>query len=143
MSGSAPTPSLSTSRAVASRATAPASAATPQAGYFENLDGLRFVSFLLVFLFHSFYTQNPGILGNGLYQFVAGGMFGNGNLGVNFFFVLSGFLITNVLLCDVERNGRIALGRFWLRRAPRIWPMYYAVVLFGFVGFPLLKQLMG
>ena len=66
--------------------------------YFENLDGLRFLCFLSVFLFHSFTTDLEAISSNPVYHFVKRSLFGNGNLGVNFFFVLSGFLITYLLI---------------------------------------------
>ncbi len=53
---------------------------------------------------------------------------GNGDLGVNIFFVISGFLITGLLIREEERNGSIAIGRFYVRRAFRIWPAYYVLI---------------
>lgn len=111
--------------------------------YFENLDGLRFISFLLVFLFHSFYTTNTEILQSDLYGFVTKRLFANGNLGVNFFFVLSGFLITYLLLNEKTVTGKIHPGQFWARRLLRIWPLYFLAVFIGFIGFPLLKSAFG
>ncbi len=111
--------------------------------YFENLDGLRFICFLLVFLYHSFYTEYDHIKSSELYDFVASGLFGHGNLGVNAFFVLSGFLITYLLIEEKKLNGKIHLPRFWMRRTLRIWPLYYASVLIGFVLFPIAKNLLG
>jgi len=52
-----------------------------------------------------------------------------GEFGVHIFFVLSGFLITTLLLRERERFGTISLRDFYIRRALRIWPLYYAVVL--------------
>lgn len=111
--------------------------------YFENLDGLRFLCFLSVFFFHSFHTEYDYISNSQVYNFVSKDIFGNGNLGVNFFFVLSGFLITYLLIQEKKENGQINLKKFWMRRILRIWPLYYFAVLFGFVAFPLLKFLFG
>ncbi len=53
----------------------------------------------------------------------------NGWAGVQIFFVLSGFLITTLLLREERRYGRIDLRAFWARRILRIWPLYYLVLL--------------
>ncbi|MBK6446550.1 MAG: acyltransferase [Bacteroidetes bacterium] len=111
--------------------------------YFENLDGLRFLCFLSVFFFHSFYTDSSELKTSSVYHFVKVGIFGNGNIGVNFFFVLSGFLITFLLLEEKKLRGQIKLKNFWLRRILRIWPLFYSCVFFGFVIFPKLKLLLG
>jgi len=111
--------------------------------YFENLDGLRFFCFLSVFLFHSFHTEFSSIKNAASYQLVKHDIFGNGFLGVNFFFVLSGFLITYLLIQEKKINGKINIPNFWLRRILRIWPLYFACVFIGFVLFPLAKQIMG
>lgn len=108
--------------------------------YFENLDGLRFFCFLSVFLFHSFHTEQSSIQNSGVYLFISQDVFGNGNLGVNFFFVLSGFLITYLLIEEKKLNGQIDLKKFWMRRILRIWPLFYLCVIFGFYGFPILKS---
>jgi peptidoglycan/LPS O-acetylase OafA/YrhL len=76
-----------------------------------DLEGLRGVAILLVLLFHA---RLPGSTG--------------GFVGVDVFFVLSGFLITGLLLREHERSGRIDLGAFYARRARRILPAA-AVVL--------------
>src|SRR5690606_11647941 len=73
--------------------------------YRPELDGLRGVAALVVVLFH---CRVPG--------------FGGGFLGVDVFFVLSGFLITSILLAEHAGTGGIALGRFYWRRALRLYP---------------------
>jgi peptidoglycan/LPS O-acetylase OafA/YrhL len=114
-----------------------------QKTYFPNLDGLRFFSFLAVFFYHSFHTEYQSISSSDTYVFFKSFIFGNGNLGVNFFFVLSGFLITYLLMREKEITGRISLPSFYMRRTLRIWPLYFFCVFFGFVVFPYLKQLFG
>ncbi len=111
--------------------------------YFENLDGLRFLCFLSVFFYHSFYTDFTHISSSYSYKFIKWGVFGNGNLGVNFFFVLSGFLITYLLIEEKLNNNTIAVTKFWMRRVLRIWPLFYFCVFFGFVIFPILKSVFG
>lgn len=110
---------------------------------FENLDGLRFLCFLSVFLFHSFHTEFDEIKFNPIYGFIKKDVFGNGNLGVNFFFVLSGFLITYLLLEEKKINEGVHIGKFWIRRGLRIWPLYFFCVFFGFILFPWLKDFFG
>ena len=61
-----------------------------------------------------------------------------GSLGVNFFFVLSGFLITYLLLHEKKYTGYFSLKKFLIRRTLRIWPLYFIVVILGFVIFPLI-----
>lgn len=111
--------------------------------YFENLDGLRFLCFLSVFFFHSFHTEYDFIKDNPVYTFIKKDLFGNGNLGVNFFFVLSGFLITFLLIEEKKLNRQIDLRNFWIRRILRIWPLFYFCVFFGFVMFPMIKEFFG
>jgi peptidoglycan/LPS O-acetylase OafA/YrhL len=115
----------------------------PAENYFENLDGLRFFCFLSVFFFHSFHTNDAAIKGSPVYHFFKVTLFGNGFLGVNFFFVLSGFLITYLLIKEKKANNNIQIVRFWIRRILRIWPLYFACVLYGFVIFPYTKMLAG
>ena len=96
---------------------APASGARPRRQ--PALDGLRGLAIGAVVWHHSLPAALPGPLGRGY-------------LGVPLFFALSGFLITRLLLAERQATGEISLGRFWLRRSLRIFPLYY-VVLAGFV----------
>jgi len=111
--------------------------------YFENLDAIRFLCFLSVFLFHSFHTTDSEVLNSDIHFFFSHILFANGNLGVNFFFVLSGFLITFLLIKEKKLNGQINLKKFWIRRVLRIWPLFYFCVFFGFVLFPFIKTSLG
>jgi peptidoglycan/LPS O-acetylase OafA/YrhL len=80
--------------------------------HIPSLDGLRAISFLLVFVAHA-----------GLDNIVPGG------LGVTIFFFLSGFLITTLMRNEYELSGRVSFQRFWLRRVLRILPPFYLVLI--------------
>jgi len=84
-----------------------------------SLDGLRAVSILLVLFSHLLGTRNFPTRD---WLRVTGDL---GNLGVRGFFVISGFLITTLLLRELERTGAISLKHFYLRRAFRIFPAFY------------------
>ena len=84
-----------------------------------SLDGLRALSISLVILSHSF--GGEGILGYVLHR--AGDV---GVLGVRVFFVISGFLITSLLLAEHRKTGAISLPWFYFRRTMRIFPAFYA-----------------
>jgi peptidoglycan/LPS O-acetylase OafA/YrhL len=92
--------------------------------FFSNLDGLRFFVFLSVFLAHSFYLIDSIIFQNKFCIFVKP-LINRGVLGVNFFFVLSGFLITYLLYGENSKTGTINLKNFYLRRILRIWPLFF------------------
>ncbi|MHA6669234.1 acyltransferase family protein [Homoserinimonas sp. A447] len=79
---------------------------------YAGLDGLRAIAVITVILFH----LTPGALPGGF-------------LGVDIFFVISGFLITSLLLSEHAKNGRIALGNFWRRRARRLLPALGVLLL--------------
>jgi peptidoglycan/LPS O-acetylase OafA/YrhL len=100
----------------------PAAAAAPDRhaellgrGYFPALDGLRGIAILAVLWHHALPRPESGWIGRG-------------HVGVRLFFALSGFLITARLLAERRATGQVALGRFWMRRALRIFPLYYAVL---------------
>jgi peptidoglycan/LPS O-acetylase OafA/YrhL len=94
---------------------------------FGSLDGLRAVSILGVLWHHS-----PGK--TGLNWPIAD----RGFLGVDLFFVISGFLIVTLLLRERRRSGVISLRHFYLRRFLRIFPAYYAVL--AFIGLVVLVR---
>ncbi|MDR2148616.1 MAG: acyltransferase [Tannerella sp.] len=106
--------------------------------HFENLNGLRFIGALMVFIAHAF-SINREVWGSFFEttpMFLIRKVTIMGSYGVNLFFVLSGFLITYLLLAELKQNGRIHIGFFLVRRILRLWPLYFFVVLFGFFLFP-------
>jgi len=93
--------------------------------HFHTFDALRFFAFLKVFLFHL-----PNVLpGDPAMEWFRDHIKHGGGVGVSFFFVLSGFLITYILTYEKLNTGKIDLKRFFVRRAFRIWPLFYLVVI--------------
>lgn len=86
--------------------------AEPRLGYLPGLDGLRGLAVAAVIAYHANASWLPG-----------------GFLGVEVFFVISGYLITVLLIAERERNGSVALGQFWLRRARRLLPALLVTLL--------------
>jgi peptidoglycan/LPS O-acetylase OafA/YrhL len=107
--------------------------------YFENLNALRGIAFTMVFVYHYFnyigYKTNYTIECFLVDHFVL-----PGHLGVNLFFVLSGFLITYLLLVEKKTNGNINIPYFYARRLLRIWPLFYVVLIVSFFIFPILTS---
>jgi peptidoglycan/LPS O-acetylase OafA/YrhL len=109
--------------------------------YFPELDGLRFIAFMMVYLFHG---GIPGpILARLVGRPAAHAFLQNGGYGVQLFFILSGYLIAALLLREEARYGRISLRAFWVRRVLRIWPLYYLVIAVGFFLLPALQRDVG
>ncbi len=92
--------------------------------HFHTLDALRFFAFLMVFFLHIPIQGNFTV-----FEFLKQ----NGSLGVIFFFVLSGFLITYILVNEKLNEGQIHLGKFFFRRSFRIWPLYFLMVAVAFL----------
>lgn len=107
--------------------------------YFPNLDGLRFIAFFAVFVNHALVCLSYGNK-NPYFNYVRDRFLLSGDLGVNLFFVLSGFLITYLLLKEKELYGKINIPHFYLRRILRIWPVYFLVVGLCLLVFPLFKD---
>lgn len=92
-----------------------------------DVEGLRGIAILLVVLFH---CAVPG--------------FGGGFIGVDIFFALSGYLITNLIVNEIERNGRLNFRQFYARRVRRLLPasglVVVATLLLGFALYSPLEQ---
>ncbi len=94
------------------RAAAAVSVGSPKKSYIVGLDGIRAAAVVAVILYHAGLSWMPG-----------------GLLGVDVFFVVSGFLITSLLLQERQRSGRISLREFWTRRLRRLAPALLLMVL--------------
>ena len=101
--------------------------------YFPNLNGLRFIAAFLVLIHH----MEQAKIAHGLehYYFVPF-VYLIGKLGVILFFVLSGFLITYLLMAEETVFSKISIRRFYIRRLLRIWPLYFLIIGLALFVFP-------
>ncbi|HTB32844.1 MAG TPA: acyltransferase, partial [Bacteroidia bacterium] len=100
--------------------------------HFNQLDGLRCIAVAIVLISHWL-------------RYKAVDLVPLGSMGVNLFFVLSGFLITRILLISKEENGGKAIWppikHFYLRRTLRIFPIYYLTIIFlALINFPSTRE---
>ena len=84
----------------------------PAEGYRGDIDGLRAVSIIAVVLFHAGVTR-----------------FSGGFVGVDVFFVISGFLITGLLVREIDRSGRVSMREFYARRIRRLLPLSFVTIV--------------
>ncbi len=96
---------------------------------FDSLDGLRCFCILVVIWHHT-----PGA------HAIDVNLLHRGFLGVDMFFVLSGFLITTLLIRERAKHGRISLRAFWIRRSLRIFPIYYLSLLLISIAYLLFRK---
>lgn len=107
--------------------------------YFEHLDVIRFVAAFMIIILHSYaswvaWYGQMGFLSGGTYQELTS--FGkyvdiflrNMGIGVDIFFLISGFLITYILIEEKKRFGKINIKDFMIRRSLRIWPLYFFLI---------------
>jgi peptidoglycan/LPS O-acetylase OafA/YrhL len=106
--------------------------------YFKKLDQLRFIAFFLVFWQHAFSLSFQDISENRIVQQIINSFTITGGVGVHIFFVLSGFLITFLMIQEEKMFGKINISFFYTRRILRIWPVYYIVTLSGIYLLPKL-----
>ena len=99
-----------------------------QKTYFHHLDATRFIGFLHVFTAHCFFTTNPAVAQSGFYQFFQYNIRA-GFLGLDYFFVLSSFLLTWIILEERKISGHFKAIYFLIRRALRLWPSYFLIIL--------------
>ena len=113
--------------------------------HFYNLDVLRFIAAFLIVIVHGYNAvlgwtgipeplrNNPEVAIHDVKNLNAVGLFlhrliENFSLGVEFFFLISGFLITYLLLTELKSTGKIHIPHFYIRRLLRIWPLYFLIL---------------
>jgi peptidoglycan/LPS O-acetylase OafA/YrhL len=108
--------------------------------YRPQLDWLRFLAFASVFAHHALPSGIGPYLKLGMSRpfatWVVAAIY-SGAYGVDLFFALSAFLITELLIREHARFGKIATGAFYMRRILRIWPLYYTFLILTAFVFPL------
>lgn len=108
------------------------------------LDGIRGLAILMVLLFHFLRPEAPSDLPGALrgpVELAIGQVVSYGALGVDLFFILSGFLITGILY--EARNDSAYFRNFYMRRLLRIFPLYYGVLIIIFLVIPAIPALRG
>lgn len=101
--------------------------------YFPNLNGVRFIAAFSVLFHHIEQAKNVFGIDNIYTNHIIKQM---GKQGVGLFFVLSGFLITYLLLHEKGKNQGINIKNFYIRRVLRIWPIYFIIVIAATLIFP-------
>ena len=104
--------------------------------YHPELDVLRFFAFLIVFFHHAFPHDPTFWTRLGVPSFLASivaGIGATGAFGVSLFFVLSSYLITELLLREKDLLGTLDIRSFYIRRMLRIWPLYFAFLALAVV----------
>lgn len=94
--------------------------ATSSFAYIPQLDSVRFLAFFLIFIHHTNVAGVPTM--SGLQKV--------GWVGVDIFLCLSAFLLTRLLLIEIQTRNKINLVKFYMRRILRIWPLYFAYLVF-------------
>lgn len=109
--------------------------------FFTGLNELRAIAAFGVLVHHIELFKNRDQLASlfdyGIVKHFIGAL---GKNCVYLFFVLSGFLITYLLLKEKEKNHQVQIKKFYLRRIYRIWPLYYLIIFISFVIIPLINQ---
>jgi peptidoglycan/LPS O-acetylase OafA/YrhL len=106
--------------------------------FFEGLNSLRFFAAFMVVMHHTETIRKK----NDLFNLEWLGLFRNGGNAVTFFFVLSGFLITYLLLKESNKTGTISIKHFYIKRMLRIWPLYFLLVIIGTLMVPQVFSLL-
>lgn len=96
----------------------------------SSLNGLRAISIIIVILYH---FKLHGTIDESAYLVKLLDLFFRGGFGVNVFFVISGFLITTLLIKEENKTHSISLKNFYIRRTLRIFPAFYFLLLVYFI----------
>ena len=107
--------------------------------YFPQLDAIRGLSFLAVYFFHAFHPD----FGLGFFGRMAKFFCYNLSLSIDVFFILSSFLLTWLGINEYKSKGNFSFINYFIRRALRIWPLYFLLMLFSFVVLPYAANALG
>jgi peptidoglycan/LPS O-acetylase OafA/YrhL len=97
--------------------------------YLEGLNTLRFFLAIIVLLGHC----NQNLVGYSIFWFSGASVMLKGGLCIEFFFVLSGFILTHIAYKEMQKSRTICIEKFFIRRALRILPLYYLAVILGYL----------
>jgi peptidoglycan/LPS O-acetylase OafA/YrhL len=103
--------------------------------FFPKLDSLRFFAFFFVYWNHCVSSLFRRFFSDDILYYMDP-ITKTGGLGVHMFFVISGFLITYLLIAEFEQTGKIQVLQFYKRRALRIWPLYFFCMIMGAILLP-------
>jgi peptidoglycan/LPS O-acetylase OafA/YrhL len=112
---------------------------TAEKKYYPQLDAIRGMSFLAVFFFHAYKPE----FGASLFQQILFFIYSKLTLSIDVFFVLSAFLLTLLGINEFQKNGRFSFKNYFIRRALRIWPLYYLLMFLSFVIIKMFAQHLG
>ncbi len=107
--------------------------------YFPQLDSIRGLSFLAIFLFHAIHISNDDFLLGGFIPY----LHKNLPLGLEVFFILSAFLLTYLGLNEYKNRHNFSFKNYFTRRILRIWPLYFFILALAFLVFPQIARLFG
>jgi peptidoglycan/LPS O-acetylase OafA/YrhL len=103
--------------------------------YRPELDSLRFFAFLMVFFCHALVFEPTSFLARHVPHLIfvwVVAVCSSGAFGVDVFFTLSAYLITELLLREKDMTGRVHVNAFYARRILRIWPLYFTAIGIGY-----------
>ncbi|MHB8261265.1 MAG: acyltransferase family protein [Bacteroidia bacterium] len=119
--------------------------------YFPNLDVLRFLCAFMIIAHHSFggwkcWNGDHAALTDSNKKLTIVGeyittLIENTSFGVDIFFLISGFLITYLLIVEKQTNGKVDIKKFFIRRFLRIWPLYFFIVVMASIFLIIKKDL--
>ncbi|MEO8109479.1 MAG: acyltransferase [Ginsengibacter sp.] len=107
--------------------------------YFPQLDSVRGISFIAIFLFHAVRLPGKGFFLAGFINY----LYENLPLGLEVFFVLSSFLLTYLGLSEYKKRNSFSFKNYFTRRILRIWPLYYFILLLAFIVSPFIAHRYG
>ena len=107
--------------------------------YYPQLDSIRGLSFLGIFLYHSIHPEFGSDLVSSFVQY----LYHQLPLAIDVFFLLSSFLLTRIGLVEYEKRQNFSFINYFTRRVLRIWPLYYLLMFLSFVIFPLIAARAG